>query len=138
MITIKENIKNVEDFNSLFDKVGWGAHEYEVSKKALENTYYSVSIYEDDQIIGFGRLIGDTICYMHIHDVIVAPEYQGKKIGTMIMNKLLEKVEELKKENPYIRIYLGAAKGKEGFYKKIGFIERKEAGLGDGMILEKL
>ena len=40
MITIKENVKSVEDFNKIFDKVGWGAHEDEVSKKALENTYY--------------------------------------------------------------------------------------------------
>ena len=138
MITIKENVKSVEDFNKIFDKVGWGAHEDEVSKKALENTYYSVSIYDDGEIIGFGRLIGDTICYMYIHDVVVAPEYQGKKIGTMIMNKLLEKVEELRKENPYIRVYLGAAKGKEGFYKHFNFIEREEANLGPGMIYNKI
>jgi len=30
-----------------------------VSEKALANTIYSVSVYDDDKIIGFGRLIGD-------------------------------------------------------------------------------
>ena len=134
MITIKENVKNIEEFNYLFDSVGWGAHEDEVSQKALDNTYYSVSIYDDDKIIGYVRLIGDTICYMYIHDVMVVPSYQNKKIGTMIMNKLIDKVKEIQKENPYLRVYLGASKGKEDFYKHFDFIEREKFDLGPGMI----
>ena len=70
------------------------------------------------------------------NDIMVKPEYQNQKIGTMIMNKLLEKVEEIKKENPYLRVYTGASKDREGFYKKFGFVERKDAGLGSGMILK--
>lgn len=42
---------------------------------------------------------------------MVIPEYQGKKIGIGIMNKLIEKINEYKKINPYIRTYLGASKG---------------------------
>ena len=52
------------------------------------------------------------------------------------MNKLLEKIEEIKKENPSLTVYLGASKNKEDFYKKFGFIERTDAGLGAGMILK--
>lgn len=73
---------------------------------------------------------------MYIHDIMVLPEYQNKKIGTMIMNKLLDKIKELQKENPDMRVYLGASKGKEDFYKKFGFISRKDAELGEGMILK--
>ena len=51
------------------------------------------------------------------------------------MNKLLEKINEIKKENHDLRVYLGASKNKEGFYGKFGFITRKEADLGEGMIL---
>ena len=136
MIKVKENVKNVEEFNFLYDAVGWGSYDKKVSKRALDNTYYSVSVYDDDKIIGYGRLIGDTICFMYIHDIMVIPTYQNKKIGTMIMNKLLAKVQELKKDNPYLRVYLGASKGREDFYKRFGFIERKEASLGSGMILK--
>ena len=136
MIKIKENNKNVEEFNKLYDSVGWGAYNKEISNKALDNTFYSVSIYDDDKIIGYGRLIGDTICFIYIHDIMVVPEYQAKGIGTLIMNKLLEKIEEIKKENPSLRVYLGASKNKEDFYKKFGFIERTDAGLGAGMILK--
>ena len=136
MLKIKENNKNIEEFNLLYDSVGWGAYDKEISQRALDNTFYSVSIYEDDAIIGYGRLIGDTICFMYIQDIMVKPEFQNKKIGTMIMNKLLEKIKELKKENPDIRVYLGATKDREGFYEKFGFVKRIDANLGYGMILQ--
>lgn len=65
---------------------------------------------------------------------MVVPEYQGKKIGTEIMKKIVEIINEYKKINPNIRVYLGASKGKEDFYKKFGFKTRQEAELGEGMI----
>ena len=135
MISIKENVNSVEEFNYLYDAVGWGSYDKKVSEIALANTMYSVSVYDDDKIIGYGRLIGDGICFMYIHDVMVEPKYQNQKIGSRIMNKLLEKINHIKLENPYVRVYLGASKGKEKFYEKFGFITREYANLGSGMIL---
>lgn len=137
MIHIKENNKNVDEFNLLYDSVGWGSYDKNISKKALENTFYSISVYDNDRIIGYGRLIGDTICFMYIHDVMVLPEYQSQKIGTMIMNKLLEKINEIKNENPDLMVYLGASKNKEAFYEKFGFVRRIDADLGYGMVLDE-
>ena len=136
MISIKENVNSIEEFNYLYDVVGWGSYDEKVSEKALANTMYSVSVYDDDKIIGYGRIIGDGICFLYIHDVMVIPKYQNKKIGSQIMNKLLEKVNQIKIENPYVRVYLGASKGKEKFYERFGFIKREDANLGSGMILD--
>ena len=133
---ILENIDNVKEFNELYDAVGWGSYEEEISKKALSNNIYSVSIYDNNNIIGYGRIIGDGIVFLYIHDIMVKPEYQGKGIGKTIMNKLLAKIHELQKVNPDLRTYLGASKGKEEFYKICGFITREEANLGAGMILD--
>ena len=113
MYQIKENVKNIEEFNLLYDAVGWGSYDKEITKQALDNTYYSVSVYDNDKIIGYGRLIGDTICFMYIHDIMVLPEYQSKKIGTMIMNKLLEEINHIKEKHPDVLVYLGASKNKE-------------------------
>lgn len=135
MLVVKENIKNIDEFNLLYNAVGWGAYEENISKKALDNTFYSVSVYDEEKIIGYGRLIGDTICFMYIQDIMVIPEYQGQKIGTLIMNKLLEKINEIKKDNSELRVYLGASKNREKFYEKFGFIKRIDANLGYGMIL---
>ena len=137
MISIKENIKNVEEFNLLYDAVGWGAYNKKITQKALDNTFYSVSIYDDNKIIGYGRIIGDAICFLYIQDIMVKPEFQGNKIGTMIMNKLLKKIKKIKKENPDLRVYLGASKNREKFYEKFGFVKRIDVDLGYGMILNK-
>ncbi len=51
------------------------------------------------------------------------------------MNKLLEKINQIKLENPYVRVYLVASKGKEKFYERFEFITRENANLGSGMIL---
>lgn len=135
MLTIKENYNDVDEFNLLYNAVGWGAYDKKIAKKALDNTFYSVSIYNDNEIIGYGRLIGDTICFIYVQDIMVKPEFQNKKIGTMIMNNLLARINEIRKENPSLRVYLGASKGKEGFYEKFGFVKRIEKDLGHGMII---
>lgn len=136
MILIKENVNSIEEFNYLYDAVGWGSYDEKVSEKSLANTMYSVSVYDNDKIIGYGRIIGDGICFLYIHDVMVIPKYQNKKVGSQIMNKLLEKINQIKIENPYVRVYLGTSKGKEKFYERFGFITREDANLGSGMILD--
>lgn len=130
----KEKI-SVEDFNYLNEKVGWGKRENIVVKEALDNTLYSITVYDDKEVIGYGRIIGDKTIFLYIQDIIVIPEYQGNKIGTEIMNLLLKKINEYKKINPEIRTYIGPSLGRETFYKKFGFKTRKEAGLGEGMVL---
>lgn len=135
MIRVEENKILVDDFNYLTDKVGWGTRDAKIVEEALNNTLYSVSVYDDNKIIGYGRIIGDKTIFLYIQDIMVIPEYQGKKIGTMIMNSILEKVTEYKKVNPNIRTYLGASKGKEYFYEKFGFKIRSNADLGEGMVL---
>ena len=131
---IRENSITIKEYNYLFDKIGWGSYDNKVSSIALKNSLYSVSVYDNDKIIGFGRLIGDGSCYFYIHDVIVLPKYQNKGIGKLIVKKIIAKVKEYNKINPYLRLYLGASFGKEKFYKTCGFITRAEAGLGEGMI----
>lgn len=135
MIKIVENKITANDFNYLTEKVGWGIRDINIVEEALKNTLYSVTIYDDNKIIGYGRLIGDKTIFLYIQDVMVIPEYQNKKIGTKIVNLLIDKVNEYKKINPNIRTYLGASKGKEKFYEKFGFKTRSSVDLGEGMIL---
>lgn len=132
-----EKIPTAEEFNFLTNSVDWGIRENSIIEEALKNTIYSLCVYNNEELIGYGRIIGDKTIFLHIHDIIVIPKYQGNGIGTEIMRKLLNKVNEYKKTNPSIRTYLGAAKGKEKFYEKFGFISRPNEDLGSGMILYK-
>ena len=130
-----EKTPTATEFNMLTKLVGWETRENNIVEEALKNTLYSLCVYDVDKLIGYGRIIGDKTIFLYIQDIIVIPEYQGKKIGTGIMNKLIEKINEYKKINPEIRTYLGASKGKESFYEKFGFVSRPNEELGAGMIL---
>lgn len=85
----------------------------------MNNTLFSVSIYDDNKIIGYGRIIGDKTIFLYIQDIMVILEYQGQKVGTKIMNELLTKVDEYKKVNPNIRTYLVPLKEKKNFMKNL-------------------
>ncbi len=135
MIKYIEKTPSAEEFNYLTDSVGWGIRENSVVETALKNTLYSLCVYDDNKLIGYGRIIGDKTIFLYIQDIIVIPEYQNKHIGTRIMENLLTQINEYKKINPNIRTYLGASKGKESFYVKFGFISRPNEDLGSGMIL---
>ena len=124
-----------DEFNDLTEAVDWGRRDNEIVKEALNNTLYSLCVYDGDKLIGYGRIIGDKTIFLYIQDVMVIPEYQEKQIGTGIMKELLRQIEEYKKINPDIRTYLGASKGKEAFYEKFGFVSRPNEELGAGMIL---
>lgn len=48
--------------------------------------------------------------------------------------QVVNRIDEMKKESPNLRAYLGASVGKEAFYRKFGFEVRRDAGLGEGMV----
>jgi len=134
-ITYIQRTPTADEFNILTEAVGWGKRINEIVEEALSNTLCSICAYDGEKLIGYGRIIGDKTIFLYIQDVMIIPEYQGKKIGTGIMNTLLEKINEYKKVNPEIRTYLGASKGRESFYERFGFISRPNDDLGAGMIL---
>src|SRR5574344_2550073 len=112
------------EFNDLTEAVNWGRRDNKIVEEALKHTLYSICAYDVDKLVGYGRIIGDKTIFLYIQDVMVIPEYQGRKIGTGIMKELLKQIDEYKTVNPNIRTYLGASKGKEAFYEKFGFISR--------------
>lgn len=135
MIRYIEHVPSAKEFNYLTASVGWGTRKNNIIDEALRNTLYSLCVYDDDKLIGYGRIIGDKTIFLYIQDIMVIPRYQNKHIGTDIMENLLKQINEYKKINPNIRTYLGASKGKESFYEKFGFLSRPNGDLGSGMIL---
>ena len=127
-----EKLPDQDQFFDLFETTGWNT-KYELSREelflALKNSWYSISVYDNKELVGFGRIICDGVVHALILDVIVSPEKQGEGIGKEIMNKLTTKCK-----NHSIRdIQLFSAKGKAGFYEKLGFEVRKKDSPGMGL-----
>lgn len=134
MIFTKKIPKSVQFFE-LFETTGWNA-EYELNSdelfKAVRNSWYYISVYDDEKLIGFGRILCDGIMHALILDVIVHPERQNEGIGKEIMNRLILKFKQHKIRD----IQLFCAKGKKAFYEKLGFESRAEES--PGMQLKKI
>ena len=81
-----------------------------------------VSVYENENLVGFGRIICDGIVHALILDLIVDPEFQNKGIGGLILDKLVEKC----KQHQIRDIQLFCAIGYSSFYEKRGFKKRPD------------
>jgi len=137
MIEIIEQIPSIDKYVNLINEVYSEKRDKKIVKQALENSMYCVCAYKNDELIGFGRIVGDGGIFLHLHDVIVKPSYQGQGIGKKIINKILDEIEKFKIINPDIRVYLFSNKDKERFYEKFGFIKRPNDEFGAGMILKR-
>lgn len=98
--------------------VGMAYEEPEVHKKAFEASHTTVFVFNASRLIGFGRAISDGAYQAAVYDVAVVPEFQGRGIGTIIMQKILERLSGC-------NVILYAARGKEEFYRKLGMRKMK-------------
>lgn len=128
----EENQLQYHDYYSIRESVGWLHFSEEQTRRALEKSLYDIVAVEDTQVVGMGRLIGDGLYYV-IVDLAVRPEYQGKKIGTQIVTKLLEYIESHIPIDGRASVQLIAEKGKESFYEKLGFKTIPHEHCGTGM-----
>lgn len=128
------NTMDVQDYLTIRAKVGWIALLEEQAKNALKHSICVMGAYEDDQLIGMGRIVGDGAVICYIQDLIVVPEYQSKGVGSMLLEHLVEYVKSIQEEDSQMMLCLMCAKGREEFYEKHGFIARPTDNLGPGMI----
>ena len=116
----RENGLTYEEYIALRDSVGWYNLAEEQVSKSIKNSIYDIVVEDNGQAIAMGRLIGDGI-YFLIADIVVKPEYQGKGVGSKVIDKLLSYVDTNTPIGGRSSVQLIAEKGKEEFYIKKGF-----------------
>ncbi len=124
-IRLSEQLPDKHEYFDLFITTGWN-QQYQASPEEVEqanrNSWLTVSAYDEEKLVGFGRVVTDFVLHAMIFDMIILPGYQGQGIGTMILEKLVKKC----KDHGIRDIQLFCAKGKRGFYEKNGFEVRAE------------
>jgi len=124
-IDIRPELPTSDQFWNLFQTTRWNENyklNSEELAQALYSSWYVLSVYDGEQLVGFGRLVSDGILHAMIYELIVLPEYQGQGIGGKILEKLVEKC----KESGVRDIQLFCARGKREFYEKRGFVARPD------------
>jgi len=126
-----KNMIDVETYNKLRETVGWNPLAPQQAQRGLEHSYCIVAEAEH-KTAGMLRILSDNGYMAFIADVMVFPEYQGKGIGTALMEKAMDHIRTESRGLTVI-INLMAVQGKESFYTKFGFIERPNSSDGAGM-----
>jgi GNAT superfamily N-acetyltransferase len=94
-LIIKHNELTAEEFILLWEAVHWGpGPSLEQTRLAMEHTLFRVSVFDEDQIVAMARVIGDMGLDYYIKDVIVRPDYQGKGIGRLLINEILQFIDD--------------------------------------------
>ena len=109
----KVSVKALAD---LRESVGWNRMEREYTSP-LMTSYYHIAVYEDNKLIGYIDSVSNGVTDAYIQDLMVCPAYQGKGIGTALMDKMLEYLKEK-------RIYMISVVYEESlksFYERFGF-----------------
>lgn len=131
-LEIIDNALTPEIYIDIRNQVNFKKYEYDDVEVALKNTLYSVVIYDDGKPIGIARVVGDGRIVYFIKDVVVIPEYQNRKIGAMLMNRIQQYISNTACDGAYIGLM--STPGLADFYKKFGFMERPAADFGPGMV----
>lgn len=122
---------SVDEYKTIIDSVGWKKASNRLLRISLENSV-TVKYVLNDKTVGMARLVTDGGYAGLIMDVIVMPEYQGMGIGTKMINRLLQRVNDRLEPGEEVMLQLLAAPGKVDFYKKFGFkvkLTTAEAGM---------
>ncbi|EFM10677.1 GCN5-related N-acetyltransferase [Paenibacillus curdlanolyticus YK9] len=118
---IIERPPTVDEHKSLWDAVGWGKLDTEMSEQSLANSVYGAVVVCDGKVVGMGRIVGDGAMYFYIQDVAVLPEHQKQGIGKMIVDQLLAFIKKRKYKNGIAFVGLFASHGNDKFYEQYGF-----------------
>ena len=134
----RENFLTYQDYVSLRSSVGWNNFAEEQLSKSISSSLYNLTVVDNNETIAMGRLIGDGMYYLLV-DIVVKPEFQGKGIGSKIIDMLLAYVENNTPKGGRSSVQLIAEKGKEEFYIKKGFklIPHEFCGSGMRKIIRK-
>ena len=124
-----------EEYNALRRAVNWGELSLRQFDMIVKNSLFFVIARVDGKVVGTTRCVGDGGYHFFLCDVIVHPDYQKNGIGRMLIGKFMEFVDNTVGHGETAMITLVAAKDKEPFYKKFGFIERPNADRGAGMYM---
>lgn len=115
---IEENTLTPDEFIELSKQVGWGVNRnYDMAKvvQAIADTSFTVkAVLASGEIMGCARAFSDDLLMTFIPDIFVSPRFQGMKVGSALVGKIKERYG-------HTSFFLGAQKGNESFFEKLGF-----------------
>ena len=114
------------EIRHLYSSVGWIAYtnDMDALRKGFENSLLVLAAYEDGELIGLLRAVGDGYTVVFIQDILVIPEKQRQGVGTALVKAALERFPGVRQ----IELTTDDKPETAAFYKSLGFFEFSEIG----------
>ncbi len=110
---------NEAEILKLYASVGWTAYtdHPETLKKGFENSMLTLAAYEDGQLLGIIRTVGDGQTIVFIQDILIFPTHQRKGVGSALTRAVLDKY----RHGRQIKLTSDDTPEAIGFYTAMGF-----------------
>ena len=120
MMKIKE-IKEYKELDilELYHAVGSTNYTDKPSmlKQSFKNSLFVLGAYDEEQLVGLIRVVGDGHSIIYIQDILVLPNYQRQGLGRILINRVLEKFNHV-----YQKVLMTDNQEKvNAFYTSLGF-----------------
>ena len=112
-----EKVASVDDFLRLRRVSGLTPRTKEAAEKGLPNSLYGVQVLINGTVVGMGRVVGDGALNFEIVDIAVDPAHQGKGLGRVIMQSIMDYLEQVALQSAYITLMADVP----ALYEKFGF-----------------
>jgi GNAT superfamily N-acetyltransferase len=120
-IRIVERMPTLDEYLTLTTAVGWTA-DANLASRALQNSLWGVvaideSADPDPTAVGALRIVGDGVRFCSFQDVMVLPAWQGKHIGSALIETALAYLRRTAPPGMFVSLFTTKPK----FYERLGF-----------------
>lgn len=130
--TISQDMR-VDEFAELFASAGWACPTREQMAAAINHSTKSFLVRHKGIAVATINWLGDYGMHWFMKEFIVSKEFQGQMIGTLLYRFSENFIKSTLREGWKACIDLRASKGKEPFYRSLGFQTMSEHETGSGM-----
>ena len=124
-------IREYRDFKKneiqhLYTEVGWRAYTENmlVLEQGYKNSLLVLAAYENRELLGIIRCVGDGFTIVFVQDILAFPKKQHQGVGTALLKAVLKKYHNVRQ----IELATDNMPKNVNFYKTLGFTEFSDVG----------
>ena len=112
---------NESEILGLYASVGWTAYTDDPAalRNGFANSLLTLAAYEEAELAGLIRVVGDGHTVFFVQDILVRPQFQWRGIGSALLQAVLDRYANVRQ----IELVTDDTPKTTAFYSSIGFQE---------------
>ena len=108
----------------LYASVGWSnyTNRPQQLEQAFHQSLFVMAAYDDEELVGLIRAVGDGLTIVFIQDLLVYPHYQRQGIGRSLLQRTLENFKDVYQ----IQLATEQSDKNLAFYRELGFRRQED------------